>query len=602
MAGLGVTGGAQPALPPGKLRPAISDHVTASRRLSRFLQARPGSVVLVHAAAGYGKTTALAGTQSPDWIWYNLDSADRSPLVLAARLCATLCLEPLPGNLPPRGAPIAHELAIRLQGRTLTITLDNGQQLRDAPEAGRLLAELLELVPGLGLRVGTRTRPPLPLARLQLDGRLVDVGPAELRLPAEEIVALLSQKLGRWPKPGELDLGDRLLGGWPSAMHLWLAGMDGDDVDPLSPLRRDKPLHDYLHEELLVGTLPLDAIARLWVDLSWLVGRGALHQLASTVERQRVIESLIRERVGVVPGRGGWHLHPLVRAFFAMHVSQQSPYHPARLYSPPSLELAWVPDKSSIAIRALGALRVEVAGQEVSESTWPTPARRLFELLLCMPSYQVSAQQAAVMLWPRHLSRSSLNSLNVALHGLRRILEPDLKAGTDSHYVVREGRSYRLRVESLSCDLEDFIKLLQQVGPELDGEGARRLEMAAALYRGEFLESSRADFVLERRARLRRQILEGLERLGAWHAHNGSYAGATRALGQLLELAPYREDMWARMLELHLAAGDEYGALAALQQCEQSLKAAGVEPSGLLKELHRRVRRETPAVESQYGT
>ena len=72
---------------------------------------------------------------------------------------------------------------------------------------------------------------------------------------------------------------------------------------------------------------------------------------------------------------------------------------------------------------------------------------------------------------------------------------------------------------------------------------------------------------------------------------------ADPAFNRLLDMAPQREDVWARVLELHLAAGDEHRALAALHQCEESLQAARIEPSGLLKELRRRIRREEPTEE-----
>jgi DNA-binding SARP family transcriptional activator len=255
---------------------------------------------------------------------------------------------------------------------------------------------------------------------------------------------------------------------------------------------------------------------------------------------------------------------------------------------------------SRVTIRTLGGLQVTVDSVPVPEAAWPTAARRLLELLLCLPGYQATAQQAARLLWPRHLPRSALNSFNVALHGLRRVLEPELTAGADSRYVIRQGRVYRLRLEQLSCDVEDFTRLVRQVSRPLGDEAAERLEAAVALYRADFLASSAEEFAQEKRTRLRRAMLDALERLGEWHAEAARGPQALRAFNRLLELAPHREDAWARVLELHLAASDEYRALAALQQCEQSLEAAGIEPSGLLRELHRRIRREPP-VERRYG-
>ena len=97
-------------------------------------------------------------------------------------------------------------------------------------------------------------------------------------------------------------------------------------------------------------------------------------------------------------------------------------------------------------------------------------------------------------------------------------------------------------------------------------------------------------------------MLEALQRLGEWHTDRQREEQALSAFGWLLELAPQREDIWARVLELHLAAGDEHRALAVLHQCEESLQADGIEPSGLLKELRRRIRREeAPPDEGEPG-
>src|SRR5207302_1768420 len=179
-----------------------------------------------------------------------------------------------------------------------------------------------------------------------------------------------------------------------------------------------------------------------------------------------------------------------------------------------------MPD-TRVVVRTLGGLAVEVDGFVVPEAAWPTAARRVLELLLCLPDGQATADQAAGLLWPRHLPRSAQNSFNVALHGLRRVLEPELRSGAESRYVVREGRGYRLRLDHLDCDVEDFEQLVRHMPPTLDAGSARRLESALELYRGDFLASSTDDFVRDRRDRLRRLMLEALQKLGEWHAEGG---------------------------------------------------------------------------------
>jgi len=151
---------------------------------------------------------------------------------------------------------------------------------------------------------------------------------------------------------------------------------------------------------------------------------------------------------------------------------------------------------------------------------------------------------------------------------------------------------YRLRVEEVDCDALEFARLAQLAPAPLDAGGAAFLETAVELYLGDFLASSTEEFAQEKRSRLRSIMLESLERLGEWHRVGERIPEALRTFTRLLELAPDREDAWARLLELHLASGDEYRALAALQHCEQSLRTAGIEPSGLLRELHHRIRRD----------
>jgi DNA-binding SARP family transcriptional activator len=585
------------AVRPTKLKPALTRSRAAPARLTELLAPRPGCLLLVHAAAGYGKTTALAMTQPSESLWYNLDRSDHQAQVLAGRLCVALGVAPPPADAPASGEALALEMADDLQGRELTITFDRFEQLGDAPEVGRLLSELLLVVPGLSVRLATRTRPTLPLERMRLEGRLFEVGPAELRLDHDEIECLLAAALDREPRQAEMDFADGLLGGWPAAVHLWVAGLDGS-TDVLAPLQPGKPLHDYLHEELLEGTLNEDNMVHLRTDLAWLVGNGPIRERASTPDRRWTMDMLVRDRVGVLPGRGGWHLHPLVSAFVEMHATVQ----PATTnVLPIDAEPEPAGGARQVAIGALGGLSVTIGDLQVPEAAWPAAARRLLELLLCLPGYQATAQQAARLLWPRHLPRSALNSFNVALHGLRRMLQPDLTAGADSRCVIRQGRVYRLHLEQMTCDVDEFTRLVRHATRPLGDEAAERLETAVALYRGDFLAASGEEFTQEKRTRLRRVMLDTLERLGEWHAEAGRAPQALRAYNRLLELAPHREDAWARVLELHVGAGDEYRALAALQQCEQSLESAGIEPSGLLRELHQRIRREAP-IERRYGT
>lgn len=568
-----------------KLSPPLQRRYPVEGALANRLLPEPGDLVLVHAAAGYGKTVALAATQRPGWLWYSLDWTDGWPLTLAERVTAALGLDPIEAGPDVSVAALASELAQRLADEPVTITFDRYEHLGEGREVGFLLSELLQLAPSLSMRVATRTRPDLPLERLGLDGRLVDIGPADLRHDRAQIDFILTAGWRRPPTADELEFADSTLQGWPATLPLWLVDHElGDDLN--APIRPGTPLHNYLDGEVVNRTLTPDAVERLWSDASWLAEPGPLFDRAVTDDQRWLAELLVRDRVGVVRGEAGWELHPLMRRFVRLH-------SPLALESSPLVEIPR--SEPSLQIRTFGGLTVSMDGTAVDQSTWPTGARRLLELLLCVPGHQVSAAQAARQLWPRHLAGSAVNSFNVALHGLRRMLEPELTVAAQSRFVVHEGRSYRLRVEALDCDVDEFHRLLSPGSVSLDEVAAGRLQAATALYRGDFLAGSAEPFVAERRTRLARSAVEALERLGDWCGDVGRQDDAVAAYNRLLDLVPAREDIWARLLEIHLEAGEEHRALAVLQRCEASLEAVGTtEPSGLLRELYRRVRRVEP--------
>jgi DNA-binding SARP family transcriptional activator len=547
-----------------KLRPTTVRRQEVSSRLEDVVRPRFGCLTLVHAGAGYGKTTALAAGHRPEWTWYNLDATDREPATLAQRLSLALHVDPPAASTVVVGEVLGLELAHRLQGRAVTLTLDRCEQLGDSAEAGRLLSELVLAAPALALRVATRTRPALPLERLRLEGRLVDVGPADLRLNRAETADLLARGWGRQPLEVELEFADTVLDGWPAALQLWQVGL-ADEADLLGPLQPGQPLHEYLHEEVF-GTLPEDVVEQVTRDWRWLLGRGPLIKRASNAGRRQVADRFVRDRVAVVPGRQGWRLHPLVAVFASMHMSrattavaaqpdepvpatrqQRAVGEPQEPREAPALRLA---------IRTFGGLGVTVDGVPVADATWPAAARRLLELLLSLPGGRTTAHEAAQTLWPTRPPRAARNSFNVALHGLRRALEPELTDGARSRYILREGRLYRLCLERLTCDAEDFSRLARQGPSPLDESGARRMAGAIDLHAGDFLAGCDEAFAERRRAQLRVQLLARLEELCRWYLRVGRRDLAMPALKRLVALDPGRREAWDQLMDLQKSPGE----------------------------------------------
>jgi LuxR family transcriptional regulator, maltose regulon positive regulatory protein len=257
-----------PARPGIVARVGLVDRLLASDRVP---------VVCLVAPAGYGKTTLLA-----QWAqhtahrvgWVSLDQRDNDPAVLLTYLA--VALDRL-GPIDPRvvrglagpGASVAGvvaRLAAAMAAMTqpVALVLDH-LELLENQECLDLVAELAARLPtGAQLLLASRARPPLPVAVLRVQGRVLELGAEDLAMDDQEGRALLegagvglddaavNELVARtegWPVGLYLAALAHKAGG--AGRHAW-AGFTGDD----------RFMADYLWSELL-GQLPPELVGFL---------------------------------------------------------------------------------------------------------------------------------------------------------------------------------------------------------------------------------------------------------------------------------------------------------------------------------------------------
>jgi LuxR family transcriptional regulator, maltose regulon positive regulatory protein len=261
-------------LHPPPARPGI---VARTGPVERLLGAAAGPVVCVVAPAGYGKTTLLA-----QWAqhtthrvgWVSVDQRDNDPAVLLTYLAVALDrVEPIDpmivSGLAGPGASIVgavQRLAAAMAAMTgpVALVLDH-LELLENQACLDVMAELAAQLPaGTQLLVASRARPPLPVALLRAQGRVVELGVEELAMDDQEARALL-EGAGVGLDDAEVNELVARTEGWPVGLylaalahtaggpprHAW-AGFAGDD----------RFLADYLWSELL-GQLPPERVAFL---------------------------------------------------------------------------------------------------------------------------------------------------------------------------------------------------------------------------------------------------------------------------------------------------------------------------------------------------
>jgi LuxR family transcriptional regulator, maltose regulon positive regulatory protein len=215
-------------------RPAVRPG--AVRRLALIEQLRRGKpypIVSVVAPPGYGKTTLLsqwAERNGQAFAWVSVDEGDNDPKVLLTYVAEALdAVEPIDGRVfdalasPVSSVPgsVVPRLgsAFSSMRSPVVLLLDDVHALHNS-ECRAALSVLADHVPaGSQLALAGRAEPPLRVARLRTEGRILEIGAGDLSLTCDEASSLL--------RNAEVALGEdemaelhRRTEGWPAGLYL----------------------------------------------------------------------------------------------------------------------------------------------------------------------------------------------------------------------------------------------------------------------------------------------------------------------------------------------------------------------------------------------
>ena len=212
------------------LRPGT---VTRSPLIERLARSEPRPIVSVVAPAGYGKTTLLsqwAERNGQSFAWVSVDEADNDPKVLLTYVAEALdAVEPLdervfdalasPGSSVPGSVVPRLGAAFSSMTSPVVLVLDDVHVLHNA-ECRAALSALADHVPGGSrLALSGRAEPPLRIARLRAEGRILEIGPRELSLTHAEASSLLRNVDLTMSVDDVAELLARTEG-WPAGLYL----------------------------------------------------------------------------------------------------------------------------------------------------------------------------------------------------------------------------------------------------------------------------------------------------------------------------------------------------------------------------------------------
>jgi LuxR family maltose regulon positive regulatory protein len=231
--------------------------------------ASEASVVSVLAPPGYGKTTLLAQWAErlgPRVAWVSCERSDNDPATLWVDILGALAqvaavpassselVASIGGSVSavPRIVSVLHEL-----DGPVVVVLDHLEVLTD-PQALVSIVELAHRLP-VGWRLALASRGPGPsLARMRVEGKVTEIGPADLAMGTEEARELLRNAGARVSAAQARDLVERTEG-WPAGLYLAALALGSGLAAPgFTFAGDDRFVDDYLHSELLDHLSPDD--------------------------------------------------------------------------------------------------------------------------------------------------------------------------------------------------------------------------------------------------------------------------------------------------------------------------------------------------------
>lgn len=237
--------------------------------LEKLNQGLTSRLILISAAAGFGKTTVLS-----EWVhetklrvsWLSLDERDNDLIrfwmyfvtalqqsnrnIGAATLAMLQSTEPI--SYEAFLTPLLNELA---QLQTEIVLVLDDYHLITTPKIHDAITLLLEHLPAhVHLAISTRVDPPLPLAKLRVRAQLTELRTDDLRFTGEEAATFLHQSLPKLLTGDQIATLQLQTEGWIAGLQLAMLSLR-DATDPavfIYSFNGDQRyILDYLVEEVL---------------------------------------------------------------------------------------------------------------------------------------------------------------------------------------------------------------------------------------------------------------------------------------------------------------------------------------------------------------
>jgi serine/threonine-protein kinase PknK len=333
-----------PPSAPTRFRPPTFNRPTVPRQriLDRLASARRPKLVLIHAPAGYGKSTLAAQwsealtRQGVNGAWLAIDSDDNNPVWFVAHLIeairrtmpelADTLQQEFEGHLENTHRYVLNALidSLHSEKQTLALVLDDWHRVSNSETTNALTYLLENGCHHLHLIVASRTRTGLPLSTLRVQGEVVEIDSSLLKFDIAESQALLVDQCGLDLTTADVTELEESTDGWAAALQLASLSLR-EHADPATLIEhlsgRDEALGEYLASNVLDSLEPhlLDFLLATCIPKQ--ISSGLATALTDNPRSQTVLEEIEKRDLFLrrTDAEGSWFEYHTLFAEYLLH-------------------------------------------------------------------------------------------------------------------------------------------------------------------------------------------------------------------------------------------------------------------------------------------
>ncbi len=231
--------------------------------------------------------------------------------------------------------------------------------------------------------------------------------------------------------------------------------------------------------------------------------------------------------------------------------------------------------KVKIKVKAFGNLVLTIGRRVISEADLHSAkTAAVLKILLIHHKRVVSVDDLTQQLWGEVSQRSAEVMLFTAISSLRRLLEPNLRHGRDSKYILTHKSGYELNLGEWNVDYFYDVEWFDMLIREADRTRSAEKYLAAIdLYRDDFLAGDKAqEWSNYKRQMLKDAYLHALNFLAEKAQAEKNFNAAIEFAQKMLMADELHEPAYVILIKSYLQLRRPSAAKKILELCEQNFR------------------------------